>query len=670
MGQFSTTTGRLCSLAILLFLSFLGYCYGNSSDSVRLIRTVGKGQTISHSKVLALDESLDLPCYPNATKIKLQSNTGEQLQMFEVQVYSSGTNVAIGKKAKQKSTLVTKDGTPFFASNAVDGNSTTFSHTDCKDPWWYVDLDEMISIEYVRIVNRWCGDPSDEAGCLCRLSDASLTFLDHEDEIIASILLNNTCGIVQLNFDLSSCTLGVPTISPSFVPTYESSTSCPMTRYVKLTQDTTDEQLQMLEVQVFSSGTNVAIGKTARQKSTLVDNGLIPRLASYAVDGNLTTFCHTDCKDPWWMVDLGELMLVERVNIVNRWCGDPSDEDECLCKLSHAKLSLLDEQELVVGVHVIDDTCGQYELNCPFCEDAPSAFPSVSPTMASSSSGSPISFPSLPPTTSTEFPTNNPSGSTPPPSQTPSQIPSGSPSLSTSASPSKLPSAAPSSTTSPSVYPSSLPSSSVSPSFQPSFVSKTPSAMPSDEPVESTAPSFQPNSQYSSQPSYQPSFQTSESPSSEPSSNPSSQPSSQPSKFSSSQPSNEPSLYPSASKSPSYQPSDKPSMSTSPSIQPSWGPSTANPSKLPTLLPTFSPVDACSVQSIRIEATTNQPIHVFELRAFSGVSNVALSGTATQSSTYMAFDETTINAINEKQSYNTIQLGGKLGMKEGVLNNK
>jgi hypothetical protein len=35
---------------------------------------------------------------------------------------------------------------------------------------------------------------------------------------------------------------------------------------------------------------------------------------------------------------------------------------------------------------------------------------------------------------------------------------------------------------------------------------------------------------------------------------------------------------------------------------------------------------------------------------------------------YMIFDEATIASINEKQSFNTIQLGGKIGMKDGILN--
>lgn len=44
--------------------------------------------------------------------------------MFEFQVFSSGSNVAKGKTATQSSTLNTK-----YASNASDGDTSTFSHT-------------------------------------------------------------------------------------------------------------------------------------------------------------------------------------------------------------------------------------------------------------------------------------------------------------------------------------------------------------------------------------------------------------------------------------------------------------------------------------------------------------------------------------------------------------
>jgi hypothetical protein len=51
--------------------------------------------------------------------------------MFEVQVLDSGgADIAHEKDAAQSSTFVSRSGKVFNASHAVDGDSTTFSHTN------------------------------------------------------------------------------------------------------------------------------------------------------------------------------------------------------------------------------------------------------------------------------------------------------------------------------------------------------------------------------------------------------------------------------------------------------------------------------------------------------------------------------------------------------------
>ena len=94
--------------------------------------------------------------------------------MFEVQVYSSGTNVATGKQSSQSSTL-----NNFGASLAVDGESNTFSHTNVATSgtpvWWKIDLGYKFEIESVTVLNRWCVSSADPNGCLCRLSFATLS---------------------------------------------------------------------------------------------------------------------------------------------------------------------------------------------------------------------------------------------------------------------------------------------------------------------------------------------------------------------------------------------------------------------------------------------------------------------------------------------------------------
>jgi hypothetical protein len=134
------------------------------------------------------------------SKIKIESTTGEQIQMFEFQALSSGTNVALNKTAAQSSTFKSK-----YASLALDGDTTTFSHTDDPSPWWQVDLGGTFAAEFVKIKNRWCGNESDDIGCLCRLSNAKISYLTAAGGVISTTTIGNTCGVQELSFDLSTC---------------------------------------------------------------------------------------------------------------------------------------------------------------------------------------------------------------------------------------------------------------------------------------------------------------------------------------------------------------------------------------------------------------------------------------------------------------------------------
>lgn len=68
-----------------------------------------------------------------------------------------GANIALGKSAKQINTF-SNDLDRFGASNAVDGNPNTMSHTsdpvDGVDSWWQVDLEYPFAITSVVIVDR------------------------------------------------------------------------------------------------------------------------------------------------------------------------------------------------------------------------------------------------------------------------------------------------------------------------------------------------------------------------------------------------------------------------------------------------------------------------------------------------------------------------------------
>ena len=131
--------------------------------------------------------------------MKLNSITGKQLNMFEVKVLSYGENIARDKMAIQSSTL--KDTTD--ASKSVDGDETTFSHTNDVNPFWEVNLDGPYPIQSVVIVNRWCQNPSDENGCLCRLSHSVLSILDENGDWVASQFIGGTCGQLEVNVAFS-----------------------------------------------------------------------------------------------------------------------------------------------------------------------------------------------------------------------------------------------------------------------------------------------------------------------------------------------------------------------------------------------------------------------------------------------------------------------------------
>lgn len=156
-----------------------------------------------------------IPCGTQARKVKIESTTQQSIHVFEVRVFSSGSNVAVGKTATQSSTFQN-----FEASRAVDGSAKSFSHT--KDgfsvpswegdtsPWWEVDLGGLFHIDTVQILNRFCADPSDPDGCLCRLTNATLSLRDQNDLVVESKSFGDTCGLLTLKEsfadDSPSCT--------------------------------------------------------------------------------------------------------------------------------------------------------------------------------------------------------------------------------------------------------------------------------------------------------------------------------------------------------------------------------------------------------------------------------------------------------------------------------
>lgn len=152
-------------------------------------------------------------------QIKIQSTTGGMIQMLEVQALSSGVNVALNKAATQSSTYSSRT----VASNAVDNNDSSFSHTSLSDTdaWWMVDLQEDFTIDSLKIINRYCQTASDPSNCLGRLSDAAVFFVDQQGAVRYSTSLGNTTSkhVITILPLCSSSSSSTPTPAPSKEPT-------------------------------------------------------------------------------------------------------------------------------------------------------------------------------------------------------------------------------------------------------------------------------------------------------------------------------------------------------------------------------------------------------------------------------------------------------------------
>ena len=177
--------------------------------------------------------TVPLTCY-NARKVRLESTTGENIQIFELKVTSAGENVALQGTATQSSDWNDR----FTAVKAIDGDDTTFSHTNDSNAFLEVELSEARSIDEVVIINRWCANAGDPHSCLCRLSHANLSLVDGDGSIIVTRQLGDTCGVLSISEAFVSDLGCVPTTedtattkstntnNPTNSPT-ESSTTAP-----------------------------------------------------------------------------------------------------------------------------------------------------------------------------------------------------------------------------------------------------------------------------------------------------------------------------------------------------------------------------------------------------------------------------------------------------------
>ena len=136
-----------------------------------------------------------------------------------------------------------------------------------------------------------------------------------------------------------------------------------LTRFVRIELPGKDRMLSLAEVQVFADGTNVATKGTASQ-SSVGYNGP----AKLAIDGNTDghyfnaeSTTHTEKQnDPWWEVDLGQAVNIEKVAIWNR-----TDSPGIGARLNGFRIVLLDAQRTPLCVQTVKtapEKDGRYDI--------------------------------------------------------------------------------------------------------------------------------------------------------------------------------------------------------------------------------------------------------------------------------------------------------------------
>ena len=124
------------------------------------------------------------------------------------------------------------------------------------------------------------------------------------------------------------------------------------TRFPRHPADMNLKSLNLAEFQVFQGDKNIALGKPARQSSSVYP-------AERAVDGNTSgnditnSYSHTHNEAaPWWEVDLGSDQAIDRIVIWNR--AESGGTEVLYKRMNHFRVRVLDHSRKVVFEQVID----------------------------------------------------------------------------------------------------------------------------------------------------------------------------------------------------------------------------------------------------------------------------------------------------------------------------
>lgn len=188
------------------------------------------------------------------------------------------------------------------ARMAVDGATTTFSlTTDAPGSYWLAELGRPFPVERIELVNRPAPFDAELAGL-------TLQLFNLDDQVVFSRTLTNPGPLGLMVIDLPpglvarSLWIGLPGLD----------TNAAGNRRVGLTE------VRLFGIPDLPYGPGPVILQTPSvhvwQSS---EYGGFP--AENAVDGNPDSFTHTaDLENSYWMADLGRVLPIDRVEVVNR----------------------------------------------------------------------------------------------------------------------------------------------------------------------------------------------------------------------------------------------------------------------------------------------------------------------------------------------------------------
>jgi RHS repeat-associated protein len=212
------------------------------------------------------------------------------------------SNVASGKTVSQSSQL----NSSFPASNAIDANTSTFTHTNGNaNEWWQIDLGNVHQLNTIKVWNRLdcCQERFSNFYILISnvpFSNYDLQYTRQQPGIKAYYVTGNAGSPTTVNVNTTGRYIRIQLAGTN---------SLSISEFQALGYMLANAQVPTQEP------VNLALNKPAQQSSQL--NSSYP--ASKGVDGSISSFTHTNGDaNAWWQVDIGNIYYIETLKLWNR----------------------------------------------------------------------------------------------------------------------------------------------------------------------------------------------------------------------------------------------------------------------------------------------------------------------------------------------------------------